>query len=73
VTTATFLFLLVAFGLGIIVGAGLGIIVAFTRIGWLERLGLVEPEDKSNEPGMPPEHPWCRSFLPPDDEPLDKE
>jgi hypothetical protein len=38
----TSLTVLLAFGLGIIVGAGLGVILVFKRMGWLIRWGLVD-------------------------------
>jgi ABC-type dipeptide/oligopeptide/nickel transport system permease component len=48
-TTATILFLLMAFGLGLIAGICLGVIIAFKRVSWLERLGLIEPVDNNTE------------------------
>jgi ABC-type antimicrobial peptide transport system permease subunit len=48
-TTATILFILMAFGLGIIVGICLGVIISFKRVSWLERLGFVEPVDNNTE------------------------
>jgi len=38
----TSLTVLLAFGLGVIVGVGLGIILVFKRMGWLVKWGLVD-------------------------------